>query len=1029
MKKIIFSLCLIVLYGMAYSQNTYYITGGTQLVSSSGVNLVFSDGTITNNGVISYLSPSSINFAGAINYSGTGIANAYNFTNNSTASTTTFNSLFSVFNTATLNSGNVDANNYLFFRSDDNANANVVVNGVVINNIQGIVPSATVLSGGGASFTSVLSVNASGSVLNYQWQSSTDSSTWSNISGANSATYTANVTATTYYRCGFTTTNSSFNEYTKGIKLTLNCSPTTATLTQTACGSYLWHGTTYATSGIYTYKTTNAAGCDSTVTLNLTITTPLVPSISISSSQTGILCAGSAVTFTATASNAGSGATYQWYNGSTAISGKTTATYTYTPAAGNSDAISIKLSGANNACQTASTATSNSITPVITVKVTPSVSIAVAQTGTICSGTLVTINATPTNGGAAPTYQWYKASTAISGATASSYSYIPTAGNKDSINVKIVANNACQLASTAVSKYITPLITVPVTPVVAIGSTPTGTICSGTAVTFNATIAAGGAAPTYQWYKGSTAISGATATSYNYIPAPGNADSINVRLTANNTCQTANVVTSKYITPLITATVTPSVTVAATQSGTLCSGKTVTIAASPVKFGSAPQYQWFNGSTAVTGVTTQSYYSYTPTVGNSDVISVVVTGANNACQTASTAKSNSVTPVITTTQSVSPSVSVTTSQSGVLCSGTSLTLNAIPANAGTTPSFQWYTKSTAIVGATASSYSYTPTVGNTDSISVRLTANNTCQPTNVVNSKTITPVVVTTVTPSVSIVSAQTGGACSIKTVTFNATPVKFGSSPQYQWFNGTTALTAATTQSYYSYKPAVGNTDAISVVVTGANNACQTASTAQSASITPVITAPSTPSIPTVSIVANPGSSVTTGTTVAFTVGSLTGVATPTYQWYKGSTAISGATTSSYSYVPANKDVISLKISGPDSTCQVAKAASSNSITIAVTAPVATISENRVASESTGIQASLYPNPSHGSATLKLQGVTSNVTITVRGIYGNTVATLKASKDGEVKLPTQSLASGLYIVSINDGITRKDIKWVISKQ
>jgi hypothetical protein len=39
----------------------------------------------------------------------------------------------------------------------------------------------------------------------------------------------------------------------------------------TACDSYTWNGQTYTTSGAYDYVTTNAVGCDSTATLNLTI--------------------------------------------------------------------------------------------------------------------------------------------------------------------------------------------------------------------------------------------------------------------------------------------------------------------------------------------------------------------------------------------------------------------------------------------------------------------------------------------------------------------------------------------------------------------------------------------------------------------------------------------------------------------------------------------------------------------------------------------------------------------------------------
>ena len=47
--------------------------------------------------------------------------------------------------------------------------------------------------------------------------------------------------------------------------------PTTSTTTATSCNSYVWNGTTYRQSGTYTFNTTNANGCDSTATLNLTI--------------------------------------------------------------------------------------------------------------------------------------------------------------------------------------------------------------------------------------------------------------------------------------------------------------------------------------------------------------------------------------------------------------------------------------------------------------------------------------------------------------------------------------------------------------------------------------------------------------------------------------------------------------------------------------------------------------------------------------------------------------------------------------
>ena len=52
--------------------------------------------------------------------------------------------------------------------------------------------------------------------------------------------------------------------------LTIN-QPTSGDTTAVACESFTWYGTTYTASGDYTTHKTNAAGCDSIVTLHLTI--------------------------------------------------------------------------------------------------------------------------------------------------------------------------------------------------------------------------------------------------------------------------------------------------------------------------------------------------------------------------------------------------------------------------------------------------------------------------------------------------------------------------------------------------------------------------------------------------------------------------------------------------------------------------------------------------------------------------------------------------------------------------------------
>jgi hypothetical protein len=65
--------------------------------------------------------------------------------------------------------------------------------------------------------------------------------------------------------------------------ITLNLTitqPTSSAINQTSCSSYTLNNQTYTQSGIYTQQITNAQGCDSTITLNLTITQPTSSAIS-----------------------------------------------------------------------------------------------------------------------------------------------------------------------------------------------------------------------------------------------------------------------------------------------------------------------------------------------------------------------------------------------------------------------------------------------------------------------------------------------------------------------------------------------------------------------------------------------------------------------------------------------------------------------------------------------------------------------------------------------------------------------------
>ncbi|MFP5042801.1 IPT/TIG domain-containing protein, partial [Parasediminibacterium sp. JCM 36343] len=142
------------------------------------------------------------------------------------------------------------------------------------------------------------------------------------------------------------------------------CKPASATITQTACVSYTWHGTTYTQSGTYTFDTTKAGGCDSLTTLVLTITTPVTPIVSVNGGATSItISAGGTATFTTTVVNGGAAPFYQWYKNGTAILGANLTNYS-SSSVSNGDVITCAITSSIS-CVTASKDTSNSVVVIV----------------------------------------------------------------------------------------------------------------------------------------------------------------------------------------------------------------------------------------------------------------------------------------------------------------------------------------------------------------------------------------------------------------------------------------------------------------------------------------------------------------------------------------------------------------------------------------------------------------------------------------------------------------------------------------
>jgi hypothetical protein len=151
----------------------------------------------------------------------------------------------------------------------------------------------------------------------------------------NNQTYT---TSNTYTQ---TIQNAAGCDSTITLNLIIN-NPSTSTLNESACGSYTLNNQTYTTSNTYTQTIQNAAGCDSTITLNLTI-------VDINNTVTN-----NSNTLSANQSNA----TYQWFDcaNNTPIPGQTN--QTYTPTINGSYSVLVTL---NNCTETSACTTINNV--------------------------------------------------------------------------------------------------------------------------------------------------------------------------------------------------------------------------------------------------------------------------------------------------------------------------------------------------------------------------------------------------------------------------------------------------------------------------------------------------------------------------------------------------------------------------------------------------------------------------------------------------------------------------------------------
>jgi gliding motility-associated-like protein len=350
----------------------------------------------------------------------------------------------------------------------------------------------------------------------YQWQSSADNSTWTNIAGATGPTFAPGpLTATTYYRRG-ATSGACGPVYSPAVTLTVvptlvagtiaadqdicvGAPPAPLTSASGASGgvgtyTYQWEtapdnaswqlipgatGPTFApgpltTTTYYRRRVTSGVGSCATVVSNVVVirVTPVVtPTVTLATPP--VQCPGTALTFAAVVTNAGSAPTFRWLVNNVAVaSGPTFTSSTLV----TGDQVRVEVTPTVGLCSTGlATAT---VTVTRTATPLPTLAIAVQPGGPVCPGEALTFSiASVTGAGPAPAYQWQVNGTDVAGATTPIFTST-TLREGQTVTLRLRTTNDCGQAVAVVSNG----VAVRIQPPVVVNAGPDKEILAGASV-------------------------------------------------------------------------------------------------------------------------------------------------------------------------------------------------------------------------------------------------------------------------------------------------------------------------------------------------------------------------------------------------------------------------------------------------------------------------------------------------------------------------------------------------------------------
>jgi hypothetical protein len=288
-----------------------------------------------------------------------------------------------------------------------------------------------------------------------------------------------------------------------------------------------------------------------------------------------------------------------------------------------------------------------------------------------------------------------------------------------------------------------------------------------------------------------------------------------------------------------------------------------------------------------------------------------------------------------------------------------------------------------------------------------------------VYSNTVTVTVVSTLTPAVALaITAGSQTICNGSAVTFTATPTNGGTSPTYTFRVNGTPVQNSSSNTFTSSSLSNGNVVDVSMT---SNATCAIPTSVSSNSFTMSVGSLFTPAV---SISSNLGTTVCSGVNVIFTPTPVSGGGSPSYEWFVNNVSQGLSATYTTSTL-ANGDLVSAVMTS-SLTCASPTTASSNTLTMTVTpsvTPTIVISSTQTNLCTSGVDFSASITNGGASPTYQWKRNGNNISGANSSTYSSTslvngdLITCEFTSDATCASPT-TLTSNTIAVNLTGAVT-----------